>query len=420
VLMTCLVSPAQRIVLLGADFDFMRIMTLLGWLRLILRSEYGKFQSAPLDRWVLVFMACNCVMNVVQEMSVQALINRTGWFVEAAGLYFLLRHFLQSREDLFRMVKTFTVVGIPVAIAFLIERATGRNAFAIFGGVPAITVVRDGRLRCTGAFAHPIVAGCFWAALLPIFVAHWWAGHKGKTVAVVGTACTLIVIFCCSSSTPVMAVIFALLGVGFVLVRRYLGWVRLGTVLMLIGLHLSMSKPVWHLVARIDVVSGSTGYHRYLLMDAAITHFSEWFLVGIPFTSHWGDGMEDITNQYIAEGVKGGFLSLILFIMVIAKAFGSIGRAWRLAEWHKPSFVLMWAIGVSMFVHCTSFLALTYFGQANTVWYITLALAAAAPKLVAPRPSAATDAPRPRTRPSSGRDPRFAYGRQQDVGQVAT
>ena len=36
----------------------------------------------------------------------------------------------------------FAVVSVPVALAFLWERTTGRNMFAIFGGVPETTVVR--------------------------------------------------------------------------------------------------------------------------------------------------------------------------------------------------------------------------------------------------------------------------------------
>ena len=60
------------------------------------------------------------------------------------------------------------------------------------------------------------------------------------------------------------------LGYAMFPVRRYLGWIRLGVVLMLVALHFAMKKPVWHLIARIDIVGGSTGWHRYNLINKAV------------------------------------------------------------------------------------------------------------------------------------------------------
>ena len=59
-------------------------------------------------------------------------------------MYFLFRCLVRTWEDVDRVVLGFIVISVPVAIFFLIERSTGRNLFAMFGGVPLITDIRDG------------------------------------------------------------------------------------------------------------------------------------------------------------------------------------------------------------------------------------------------------------------------------------
>src|SRR5690606_21040287 len=110
----------------------------------------------------------------MQHAEVGALINRLGASFDTVGMYFLFRMLVRSLEDLKQTVTWCAVAAVPVAVAFLIENRTGRNLFAFLGGVPQLTIVRDGRLRCQGAFPHAILAGCFWASLVPLFVAMWW------------------------------------------------------------------------------------------------------------------------------------------------------------------------------------------------------------------------------------------------------
>ena len=63
---------------------------------------------------------------------------------------------------------------------------------AAMGGVPEITVVREGRLRCQGAFAHPILAGCFWAEQLPL-IAALSAGNPANATLVTPSTTTITI-----------------------------------------------------------------------------------------------------------------------------------------------------------------------------------------------------------------------------------
>jgi hypothetical protein len=143
----------------------------------------------------------------------------------------------------------------------------------------------------------------------------------------------------------------------------------------LFALHMVMAKPVWHLICRVPLYSGSTGYHRYLLINAAIDHIGQWALFGTSSTVNWGEGMFDITNNYIREGVDGGLLSLLLLIIVLVMAVVisgrfSLRRKDRMEQW------LGWAFCVFVLGHCMSFFGVSYFGKMHVLFCWTFAVVA--------------------------------------------
>jgi len=133
-----------------------------------------------------------------------------------------------------------------------------------------------------------------------------------------------------------------------------------------------MRAPVWHLISRISVVGGSTGWHRYFLIDRAISHFGEWLFLGCRSTAHWGRGLSDITNQYILEGVRGGFITLVLFLVMIYMALRILLRLSLQQQEHKQQFII-WCLIVTILGHCVAFFGVSYFGQIMMWWYMTLA-----------------------------------------------
>lgn len=373
--MACFIPSAQRIVVAGLDFDFLRIMVLFGAIRLLLRREYFRFMWQPLDSAILIWTVSSIVFNVLQHGSFAALVNRLGFAFDSIGMYFLFRCLVRSWDDLDAIVWGMLLISIPVATLLVVENRTGRNMFSVFGGVPAITAVREGRLRCQGAFSHPILAGCFWASLMPLLASLWWRSQKDRIWAIVGLATTSIIVICCASSTPVFGVAAALVGGLFFVLRRHMRAIRWTVLLTLIGLHLIMHAPVWHLICRVSAVGGSTGYHRFRLIDQTIKNFQDWGLYGCSgaTVASWGIWKGDVTNQYILEGVSGGVVTMMLFCGVIAVAFRGVGRMWR-SQTHQPyRLVQAWSLGVSLFAHCTMFIGVSYFGQIIVVWYLLLA-----------------------------------------------
>ncbi len=395
----CFIPSAQRVVILGLDFTFTRIAIVAGFMRILMKSEYGKLRWRAPDTILVVWAIVESIAYVSLHGDFSSFIFISGQMFDALGSYFLFRTLVRGLPDVMLVARAFALLAIPVALLFLIEKATGRNLFGIFGGVPFLTMVREGRLRCQGAFPHPILAGTFWASVLPLIGALYFS-KRTRRLALVGTASGLLIIFLCASSTPIGTTALAVFGACIVPWRRFLPLMRVGAVVMLCGLHAVMKQPVWHLLSRIDLTGGSDGYHRFLLVDRAIAFFSEWAANGTLDTAHWGWGLEDVTNQYVLEGVRGGALTLALFITMLVMCFSRVGRTSRALVGDKPAFAMAWALGLALMVHAANFVAVSYFGQVTVGWYLTLALIVSLHQsLSTHRAAIPTAMPRPTTEP---------------------
>ena len=87
-------------------------------------------------------------------------------------------------------------------------------------------------------------------------------------------------------------------------------------------------------------------------------------------------GIDDITNQYVLQGVHGGIVTLGLFIAVIVVAFRDTGRILQTSGQVAFRRAIAWALGVSLFIHTFIFFGTSYFGQIIMIWYLALAMIA--------------------------------------------
>jgi hypothetical protein len=290
----------------------------------------------------------------------------------------MFRYLVRDQDDVIRTLRMFAVAIVPLAGAMILEKTTGRNPFALFGGVPEVTMVREGARRCQGPFAHPILAGTFGATLFALFVGLYWQGKK-RFWPVVAIVCSLVIVVTSASSGPLLTVMFAIVALTLWRWRSQMRTLRYGILGALVSLHLVMKAPVWFLLARVDIVQGSTGYHRAYLIDRAIANFWDWWLVGTKSTWKWADKdahLFDVTNAYILNGANGGLITMILFIAIIALSFKAVGRSVRLGETNVPLAhrKLTWALGAALFAHSVTYISVTYFDQNFVNWYLLLAM----------------------------------------------
>jgi hypothetical protein len=332
-----------------------------------------------MDSMVIVWVCSSIIAYTLLWRTADAFVNRCGLAYDAAGLYFIFRFLLRDIDDIKQVCKFAAIVFVPLTIGMCIEKATGRNPFYVFGGVPQFTLVREGVLRCQGPFAHPILAGTFGAVWLPFFLGLWEQGRHNRSFAAIGIVASTLITYLSGSSGPAGAYLAGILGTAMWYLRERMRIVRWSIVLALIFLHIVMKAPVWFIFARISIFSGSTGWHRANLIDQTIRHFFDWWLLGTKETISWGVWAGDITNQFILEGVRGGLVTLISFIWIVVLAFSSVGTTVRrLRTNSRRSQRFVWAMGAVLFAHVVAFLDVSYFDQNVVNWYFVLASVAAA------------------------------------------
>lgn len=382
--LACFVPSGQRIVIVGLDFSFLRIIVIAYWVRILAFQDFKGLRLIALDYTVAAWILIGSLVYILQWSEMWAVINRAGYTYESLGIYVTFRCLLRSWADVERTILILAIVSLPVMCFFTLEQLTGRNLFSVMGGVREFTQEREGRLRAQGAFSHPIMAGCFFAIVLVLCSGLFMTGRK-RLLSFVGCVGGFTIVVMCASSTPLLAVLSGGAAMAFAWTREMLRPFRYALVVMLITLHFVMEGPVWALIARVSAVGGSTGWHRKHLIDQAIAFFPEWWMLGTKTTEHWGHGLYDVTNQYILEGVRGGIWGMALFVTAIVLAFRAVGKALQSEQTRGGLFWIKWAVGASLFTHCMCFIGVSYFGQTRASWFLTLALAATISQLPKPK-----------------------------------
>jgi hypothetical protein len=378
ILLVCYMTMGMRIMIANLNFTMIRLLLMCAWARLVIRGELRRLELNSIDKIIIFYVISGIVTYALLWQSFDALKWRLGAAYNDLGFYFFFRFLIRKKEDAIRCLKMFAVIILPLAAAMVQEKLTGRNMFAALGGVPPLTFVRDGALRCEGPFAHPILAGTFGATLMPLFVGLWQYDRKARLFAALAVVATILITVMSASSGPVLSLMAGAFALALWSLRHNMQKIRWAISMVIIGLHIVMKAPVWFLIGRIDVFNGSTGYHRALLIDRCIANFWGWWLVGTKSTWAWADKDDhlfDVTNQYILSAANGGLITMVLFIAVIVLCFKATGRTVRLDD--RSGAVkdarFMWAVGAALFTHAISFMSVSYFDQNFVNWYMLLA-----------------------------------------------
>ncbi|MEM7808517.1 MAG: hypothetical protein AAF561_10425, partial [Planctomycetota bacterium] len=156
----CFVASAQRVVIFGADFTFLRLMVMCGLIRALAFEPWHRPRWNRLDVIVLLWAAVAFSFPLVRLVTggggdlMSSAVYRAGQTFDAVGMYFVFRLLVRSWDDALSAIKGLTLALIVMAPFFIAEWLTRFNAFSIFGGVPEMTMIRNDRLRCQGAFSH--------------------------------------------------------------------------------------------------------------------------------------------------------------------------------------------------------------------------------------------------------------------------
>jgi hypothetical protein len=292
---------------------------------------------------------------------------------DVLGGYFALRFLIQDNEDCLFAVKVFSVIVAILSVTVLIEHVYGVNLYGLLRGRPIIPEIRKGSIRAQGPFAHAILTGTFAATLVPLFM--WlWRTKKARFLGIIGIAGSTVTAFGAASSTPLSAFLGGLLAICLWPMRRNMRMIRWGLVLGIVMLNFTMHAPVWWAIEHIDLAGGSSGEHRAALVDNFIRHFGDWWLVGTDDNANWGFEMWDLSDQYVAEGEKGGLATFICFVGMLYLGYKWIGMSRKAVAGNRQKEWFFWLLGAALFSHSVAFLGISYFDQTKFSFFALLAV----------------------------------------------
>ncbi len=376
----CYMTLGQGIEIGPFSFTIVRMLIAFGFVRVLVSGERWSGGLTGLDQLMIVWSVWYCLASLFHDPAIGTLITHLGVVYTTAGFYFLLRAFCAGPDELVGLVKLTSILLAPIAVEMLAEQMTGHNMFSLFGGVPDDVLVREGRRRAQGPFAHPILAGTVGAVCIPLMAGIW---HLHRKSALLGLAACLMIVLTCASSGPIMTVAIGCFALGFWRWRHLTRLARWSAVVGYFMLSLVMNRPVYFLMSDIDLAGGSTGWHRSRLIQSAFEHFGEWWFAGTDYTRHWmptgvyfSENHTDITNHYLLYGVEGGFLSVLLFIGMLVAGFRHVSRS-TADDSPIPADqkFTAWCIGSVLFAYVVTSFSIAFFDQ--SIFFLVLSLVGA-------------------------------------------
>lgn len=374
----------QQLHLGGVHLYVPRALAAAGIVRLLI-AKFAKKERLvagginSIDKAFCVWAIARALAFMLLYRDGGAVTYQIAFLIDAFGGYFLLRYLIRDEQDIILVAKLLAATAAIMACFMIVERFYNLNLFGYAGSFSTTPQFRDGQIRAQGAFGHPILAGSFGATTIPLFF--WlFTSKKARAFGIAGMLGAMIMIYAAASSTPVLALLAGILGLSLWPVRNYMRVLRWGIVTAIIGLAMVMKAPVWFVIAHVDVVSASSGWHRAELVNTFVNHFSQWWLVGTGANDTWGYEMIDTSNQFVAEGVTGGLLTLIYFIVIISRGFSRLGRARKLAErsGNRGRDWFLWCLCADLLAHVFTFWGVSYWDQTRFWWFAFLAIISAA------------------------------------------
>ena len=377
----CFTTTGQGLELGPIHLPVFRLLMLVGIVRAVLKGEKVIGHINIVDKLMITWAVWYLIASFFHDAQLDAGPTYvSGIIYNQLGFYFLVRIWCSDLDDTADLIRIIALLLVPIALEMLNEKVTARNLFGFFGGVPESVLVREGKLRAQGPFMHPILAGTVGATCIPLLVGIY---QKYRITSMIGIAAALIMVVACASSGPVMSLMAGILALVMWKFKHLTRAMRMCAVVTYFLLMLVMERPPYYLISKIDISGGSTGWHRSFLIEQTINHFSEWWFWGTDYTRHWmpNQGLAsspthtDITNYYIGFAIGGGFLALLLFILILAKSFSWVGKLQEVIGETRPDNAFMiWCFGSALFSHAVTGISVSYFDQSVVFLWLNVSV----------------------------------------------
>jgi hypothetical protein len=346
-----------------------------------------KFTWNRLDTLVTLSMVVYVGAYLITQVNpiAQTLEGRAGFVMDTWCAYLAARFIVTDRSKLISIIKCIGIALVPLAILGVIESVTGWQPYAPlwrfspwFRGGPVVSEGRFGLARAVGPFSHAILFGGGFAMFLPLI--YYLRRERGdwRYLSYIIFVIALLGALSSMSSGPWVMVIVVIFCLVMEKHKKFVKPLFILLVFSCISIGIASNRPFYHVIASWANPLGGASWHRAKLIDLAIEHFNEWWMVGYGDKDPgWGPqlgmGRTDVTNEYILNGVRYGIFGVIALCAVLAKAFRGLISTYR--RINDPAIKsLCWAFGSLLFSIAVAWMSVSFFGQLSTLVYCSIGM----------------------------------------------
>lgn len=387
-----LAYPTFLVVQVGAlDIGAARIVGGVLLMRCLFNRQIIRtIKWCALDKWILFSVAVTVGVPLIawKTPQLKVLENRSGFLMDTFMAYFIARFCISDYRALKTVAKWVAPVIVGLAILGAVESLYGIQPFFALrrfcpwraAGEYLQTNVRLGYFRAVGPAGNEILFGAAFVMFIPII---WTLRHEAppwRTWAYIVAGFATVGALSSMSSGPWMMVITLW---GCLILENFKSLVKPIVVFVIgssIAVDIMSDRTIYHVLASYANPVGGTGWHRAKLIDLAIEHFGEWWMLGYGgqdpgWGSRLGMTWTDLTSHYILSGVLYGAWGVIALLGVLISAMILLVRAGR--DLKDPVFrSWCWAFGSLMVVLIISFTSCAFFDQSHTYFYGMLGVVA--------------------------------------------
>lgn len=368
------------------DISLARFVVAVFFLRCLIdpriRSHWPKW--CRLDTLVLLSMATYTIPIFLTHPLEQAVENRAGFLMDTFLAYCVVRFTVTDYPKLILLIKLIAIMFVPLAVVGWVETLTGMRPFGmLLERTPLFSYLanygtRWGLYRAFGPFSHSILFGCSFGLFLPLIYYLRQESGAWRYYAVALSLIAAAGALSSMSSGPWVMVGVVIICLVMEKSKKWLKSILIFMVISLVLVEIISNRPFYHVIASYANPLGGSGWHRAKLIDLALDHVGEWWLVGYgPEDPGWGEtlGMAktDITNEFIFAAVRYGIWGLAALCAVLVVAFVYVIRVHKRTT-SKPIKALAWAFGTVLTVVVVSWMSVSFFGQLIPLFYVMLGL----------------------------------------------
>jgi hypothetical protein len=162
--------------------------------------------------------------------------------------------------------------------------------------------------------------------------------------------------------------------------------VLIGLVILILLAAVVSNRPIHHVLFSYINPLGGAGWHRAKLIDLAIEHFDEWYLLGYGerdpgWGEYLGAGHTDVTNEFIFTGIRYGIWGVIALCCMLTIA---MRRVLFLHKFSKDPKIksLAWAWGTMLIGIALTFFGVSIVGHTIFLFYFILGMIGSSTNLI--------------------------------------